>query len=507
MIQGTGSHVGKSVIVAGLCRIFAQKGYRVAPFKSQNMALNSYVTRDGGEIGRAQAVQAQAVGIEPSVDMNPILLKPGGDSVAQVIVLGRPIGNMTAIDYHHFKGSLLDVAKTSLDHLRKDYDVVVIEGAGSPAEINLQDQDIANMKIAELAESPVILVGDIDKGGVFASFVGTLELLERRDRERIAGFIINKFRGDARLLDPALKFLEERTSQPVIGVVPYFENIFLEEEDGVSLERAPANSSKGNAGDVEIAVIKVPHISNFTDFDALAREERVALRYIFPSTELNHPDLVILPGSKSTISDLRYLWTTGLANKIIALAKEEVPIVGICGGYQMLGRVILDPCGAESKQTEMKGLGLLDLVTKFEKDKTICQVEAEVVAERGILSRCRGMKVHGYEIHVGKPQPKLEPEVDNKEAFLILKRGECPVVVKDGMIRQDGLIFGTYIHGLFENDAFRKGFLDALGEQKGLPPVKERLKTSHFREEQFNKLAELLRRNLNLDLIENILET
>jgi len=501
MIQGTGSHVGKSIIVAALCRIFAQDGYRVAPFKAQNMALNSFVTNDGLEIGRAQAVQAQAAKTEPIVEMNPVLLKPDADSVAQVVVLGKPLTNMKAAEYHSFKPALVKIVAESLQRLRTEFDLVVIEGAGSPAEINLKDKDIANMKIAQLAEAPVILIGDIDKGGVFASLVGTLELLEADERQKIAGFIINKFRGEIELLEPGLQFLEEKTSLPVLGVVPYYRDIWIEEEDSIPLESRHHDTGLKQV-DIEIAVIHLPHISNFTDFDSLEREEGVRISYISSGRQLKEPDALIIPGSKSTISDLIYLYQSGLAAEILALASRRVPIIGICGGYQMLGKFISDPYQTESKCQEVNGLGLLEVETIFaHPDKITSQIEAEVI--RTVPGNPKKTRVKGYEIHMGRT--RLAGKV--KPAFRIFKRSNQPVEIEDGAVSEDGLVFGTYIHGLFDNDQFRRNFVNFLRQRKGLPALSgENIGSAQrFKEEQFDKLAQLVRENLDLEAVYGII--
>ncbi|MFC1942597.1 cobyric acid synthase, partial [Chloroflexota bacterium] len=349
MIQGTASSAGKSIMVAALCRIFHQDGYRVAPFKSQNMALNSFVTAEGGEMGRAQVVQAEAAGLEPTVDMNPVLLKPTTDTGCQVIVMGKAVRTISASEYYRYTPSLLITIEDSLNRLRSAYDIVVIEGAGSPAEINLKEREIVNMRVAKMADSPVLLVGDIDRGGVFASLVGTLELLEEDEREIVKGLIINKFRGDPGLLKPGLDFLEKRTSKPVLGVVPYFRDIRIAQEDSVYLDERSENHA---TGDLDIAVIRLPHISNYDDFDPL-EDEGGMVRYVTQRFELGNPHIIIIPGTKSTVSDLQYLKHSGLANSILTHAKAGTPVVGICGGYQMLGQRILDPDEAESTEVEV----------------------------------------------------------------------------------------------------------------------------------------------------------
>ncbi|HDY69638.1 MAG TPA: cobyric acid synthase, partial [Actinobacteria bacterium] len=353
MIQGTASHAGKSLLVAGLARIMAQDGFSVAPFKSQNMSLNSYADSDGGEMGRAQVVQAEAAGIEPRVDMNPVLLKPTSDTGAQVVVQGRPVGTMNARTYHDYRSGLLDAVSESLERLRRDFEVVIIEGAGSPAEVNFRDSDIANMKVAEIADAPVCLVGDIERGGVFASLVGTMELLKDEDRGRVKGLIINKFRGDRSILEPGLDYLEGRCQLPVLGVVPFIRDLRIEEEDSVALspDRAvwpsDVRRASGGNGTVNVRVVRLPRIANFTDFDSLAACPGFDAQYVEQPVGLADADLIIIPGTKSTITDLKFLWSSGIAAEIIRKAGSGTPVIGICGGYQMLGRSISDPHGID----------------------------------------------------------------------------------------------------------------------------------------------------------------
>lgn len=369
MLQGTASNVGKSALIAAVCRIFVQDGYRVAPFKSQNMALNSFVTKDGGEMGRAQAVQAEAACVEPSFDMNPILLKPHGNSSSQVVVLGRPVGNLSAQQYHNeFAPKALKIINEALNRLYSSYDLIVIEGAGSPAEVNLQDREIVNMSIARLARAPVLLIADVDKGGALAAIVGTLELISPEDRDRVAGIIINKFRGDLNLFKPAVEFLEKKTGKPVLGVVPYFQGFRVQEEDTVPEDRGRAELVKEQDW-VDIAVIKLPYISNFTDFDPLEDEPDVRLRYVGEVNKLGNPDLIILPGSKNTIEDLAFLYRSGLAAQIVECYRAGKPVIGICGGFQMLGHELVDHLHVESKFPRIEGLGLLDISTTFSLEK------------------------------------------------------------------------------------------------------------------------------------------
>jgi len=491
MVQGTGSGVGKSVLVAAFCRILRQDGFKVAPFKSQNMALNSYVTEDGGEIGRAQVVQAQAAGIEPTVDMNPILLKPSADRIAQVITLGKPRKNMTVAEYHDYKKEAFGLAKASLERLRSEYDVVVIEGAGSPAEINLQAWDIVNMKISELAGAPVLLVGDIDRGGVFASFVGTLELLPDSDRKRIAGFIINKFRGDIDVLTPGLDFLEERTDLPVLGVLPYFNNIWIEEEDSLGLKNETTNGAQ-----ISISVIRLPHISNFTDFDMLQKDANVNLVYAEDAIDLQSSDLIIIPGSKSVIEDLAHLRQTGVAEAILEASEDGIPVIGICGGFQMLGKHISDS-GFETQVKMARGLGLLDITTDFKANKVTTRVQAELLGARDFFHGVQDRKIAGYEIHMGESNLGANAE----PAFRIVNRNGRQATIHEGAVSKDRPILGTYIHGVFENAHIRRGLINYLLRKKNRDDRQESQvgpSIDEVREQEFDKLADLVRNNLDI---------
>jgi len=487
MIQGTASSVGKSIIVAALCRIFRQDGYRVAPFKAQNMALNSFVTKEGGEIGRAQAVQAEAAGIEPSVHMNPVLLKPEGEANSQVIVLGKVFNRLDAARYYDYTPQLLKIIEDSLNRLRSDYDIVVLEGAGSPAEINLKEKEIANMRIAKMASAPVILVGDIDRGGVFASIIGTLELLTPEERNLIRGFIINKFRGDLQLLKSGLDILEERTEKPVLGVIPYFRDITIAQEDSVYLDERPNHQTNGN---LDIAVIRLPHIANYDDFDPL-EEHGCTVRYVTHVTKLGKPDLIILPGTKSTIADLIYLRQQGLARAIVSLAKTGTPLIGVCGGYQMLGRVIHDPDKVESRKVSVAGLGLLDTETTFQNEKNTTQVKARVTADNGLLNGLKGLEVSGYEIHMGHTTSH-----NGTAPFQIVETPQGKTEYPDGAVNSNGLVFGTYIHGLFHNAEFTQALLNRIRELRGLHPINA---SPLDRQQQYDKLAEIVR--LNLDML------
>lgn len=494
MIQGTASSVGKSVLVTALCRIFRQDGFSVAPFKAQNMALNSFVTKEGGEIGRAQAVQAEAAGIESSVDMNPVLLKPQADAQSQVIVRGSLVKTLSAAAYYRYTPYLLSIIQDSLNRLCHDYDIVVIEGAGSPAEINLKEKEIANMRVAKMAGSPVLLVGDIDRGGVFASLIGTLELLTEDERSYLKGFIINKFRGERKLLQPGLEFLEKRTATPVLGVVPYVRDIAIAQEDSVYLDE-PKESRQSK--DLDIAVIHLPHIANFDDFDPLERECRV--RYVHHSSELGSPDLIILPGTKSTMNDLRFLWRSELAQHIIQQAKQGTLVVGICGGYQMLGKSIHDPDGVESLETDALGLALLDAITTFGPQKTTTQVKGRVAADHGLLAGMKGMEFMGYEIHMGQTVCKRAVS-----AFHIVKTAQGDADYCDGMLNTQGTVLGTYLHGLFDTGDFRHSFLNSVRRYRGLP--EQWNETTMEKELQYDRLAETVRSNLDMDALYTIVE-
>ncbi|MCL4514112.1 MAG: cobyric acid synthase [Firmicutes bacterium] len=526
MIQGTSSHVGKSVLTAALCRIFRQAGLRVAPFKAQNMALNSYVTAGGGEIGRAQALQAEAAGVDVTVDMNPILIKPSRDMEAQVVVLGRPAANLQAGEYgRRFARTEGWRAVTgALGRLRAEYDVVVIEGAGSPAEVNLKEGDIVNMRVAREADAPVLLVADIDRGGALAALVGTLQLLEEDERERVKGLILNKFRGDIELLKPAISFLENYTGKPVLGVIPHIDGLGLDEEDSVSLTEAlpQKDYARGQVEPVEdgardrvdVAVIRLPRISNFTDFDPLARMPGARVRYVAGPEDLGKPDLVIIPGTKNTIEDLEFLRQTGLAAAIAGYAAQGLPVIGICGGYQMLGVEISDPHGMESDQGCVEGLGLLPVSTTFEPEKTTRRVRARVAGRGPFFEGMEGGQVAGYEIHMGRTQAAegFYP------AFRVESGGQAQTGgadgtggveaagangYPDGCVNTGGNVFGTYLHGLFDNDAFRWNLINRLRERKGLPPLEKaaNLDLRAAREEAFERLAGIVRQSLRMDLL------
>jgi adenosylcobyric acid synthase len=494
MVQGTASHVGKSVLVAALCRIFRQDGFRVAPFKAQNMSNNSYVTRDGGEIGRAQAVQAEAAGVEARVEMNPVLLKPEADHIAQVVLMGRPLVSARVKDYFALKAQLWESVRTSLDTLRSDYDMVVIEGAGSPAEINLKATEIVNMRVARYAHAPVLLCGDIDRGGVFAALVGTLQLLEPEERALVKGLLINKFRGDISLLSDGVAWLENYTGIPVAGVVPHFRDIHIPEEDSVALDLPSAATAQAV---VDIAVVQLPHISNFDDFDPLAREPGVSLRYVDSAAALGRPDLLILPGSKTTMPDLAWLESRGLAQAVKQLYRDGGAVVGICGGYQMLGAKLRDPGGVESSREVMDGLSLLPMTTVFAGTKETHRVKGRVVANTGLLAGAQGAAVQGYEIHMGRTTGEgvdHPVRVDDRTDVPVSAGGEY-----DGAMDASGRVLGTYIHGLFHNGALRRAVLENLARAKGarLPEGAGALTS----DQEFDKLADWVRSNLKMDLV------
>lgn len=496
MVQGTASSVGKSLLVTALCRLFRNEGLRVAPFKAQNMALNSAVTADGCEIGRAQAVQAEAAGIMPTADMNPILLKPEGERKSQVVVLGRSIGSLTAAEYHEYKPRFSDVIQESLGRLRAGYDVVVIEGAGSPVEINLKSRDIANMHVAKLADAPVLLVGDIDRGGVFASFVGTMELLEPDERARVAAFIVNKFRGDVSLLESGLDFLVERTGKPVLGVVPHVPNLRIAEEDSVSLEdRAARRRPYDN--ELDIVVVRLPCISNYDDVLSLEHEAGVVVRFVDQPEDVERADLAIVPGSKRTVFDLAWLRASGIAEAIKARADRCAPVLGICGGCQMLGETIEDLQGVESGEQRVSALGLLPLRTRFEREKMTAQVRARILTPSFLTDGTMDDRdVAGYEIHMGM----IEPTRSGASAFEIVSRNGRREAAADGAVGAGGAIVGTMLHGVFDNEVIRPRMLDFLRRRKGLaqPTNARRVST---KQEEYDRLATMVREHLDCELL------
>ena len=505
MVQGTGSSVGKSVLVAGLCRCFFRLGMAVVPFKAQNMALNSFITPEGHEMGRAQVVQAEACGLAPHVHMNPVLIKPNSDVGAQVIIDGVPVGTMSAIDYHHYKGKAWKAVLDSFTRLQENYELIIIEGAGSPAEINLRDNDIVNMGLATHIGAPVLLVGDIDKGGVFASLVGTMELLSPVERGLVKGFVINKFRGDQRLLEPGLEAISDRCGVPFVGVVPYFRNLYLPEEDGVAVESYGKTSWQDMAGiDTDtllVAVVKLPHISNFTDFDPLAQEVDVQLDYLQPEEDFSGYDLVVIPGSKNTIDDLQQLLQSGFSRRLTEFVTAGGAVVGICGGYQMLGRYITDPWQVETTSGRVEGFGLLAVQTELVREKMTVQSCGELLP--GAWPDMDNLKVSGYEIHMGRTHL-----ASAASPLLRVAADGSPPDHYDGAISAEGAVWGTYFHGIFDNDVFRRRYLNLL-KQKRFGRGNEPLLPVSFaarKQKGLDDLADLLTTSLNMAAIKTIIE-
>lgn len=482
MVQGTMSGAGKSLLCAALCRIFKQDGYKVAPFKSQNMALNSYVTRNGMEMGRAQVMQAEAAGIEPDVRMNPVLLKPSSDIGSQVIVLGEVRGQMTATEYYEYKNSLMPEVMKAYNELAEENDIIVIEGAGSPAEINLRENDIVNMGMAEAAGAPVLLAGDIDRGGVFAQLYGTVKLLTDDEQKRIAGLIVNKFRGDIDILAPGLKMVEEKTGIPVLGVVPYI-RVDIDDEDSL----APRLNAKSEVKPLDIAIIRIPRMSNFTDFAPLEAHEVIGARYVQSAEELHNPDMVIIPGTKSTMDDLLWMRQNGIESAIQKLASSGTPVLGVCGGYQMMGEKLSDPYHIEGDLEEMHGMGLLPTETTFTNLKTRTRFTADVKAKD-----FEGAKLDGYEIHMGESIVKGDP-------FLMLENGK-----DDGCAC--GTNFGTYLHGLFDTGELTEKLVKYLCDRKGIE-YSEAAPISHstYVEKQYDILADGVRAAMDFDKIYKIM--
>ncbi|MBD5805809.1 cobyric acid synthase [Limosilactobacillus walteri] len=490
MFQGTASDAGKSWLAAAVCRLLANKGQKVVPFKSQNMALNSFITDQGDEMGRAQVFQAEAARVKPDVRMNPILLKPSTDKASQVIVMGKVLADMDAASYYRYKPQLIPQIMQAYDTLAAENDVIVLEGAGSPAEINLNQNDIVNMGMARMADSPVILVADIDKGGVFASIYGTIKLMPPADQQRVKGIIINKFRGDKSLLEAGNKMIEELTGIPVIGVLP-MSNIDIDEEDSVSLTRKPRR--KDNAKDLDIAVIDLDKISNFTDVHSLKIQPDVSVRYVLQADELGTPDLLILPGSKNTNEDLAVLRDNGLADAIVQAHQNGSRIVGICGGYQILGRMLYDPAGVESPIKEQSGLGLLDIETTFNNEKTTTQA----VAKRNNYT------LKGYEIHMGST--KRGP---NAVPFSVIQETNGKAENReDGAVNNDETIIGTYLHGIFDNPYWTRHLLNKIRIAKGMAPlVNTNISISDYKDQQYERLAQLFEQNVDMEKFNQILQ-
>jgi len=559
MLQGSSSSVGKSLLVAALCRIYARRGIKVAPFKAQNMSNNAAVCADSSEIGRAQALQALAAGVAPTVDMNPVLIKPEADSRSQIILMGRAWQTLDAKDYYDeingtrtradasrtddskknqrpsafisvpSKTVLWENATAALDRLRAEYDLVIIEGAGSAAELNLKRGDIVNMAIAQYANAPVLLVGDIDRGGIFAQLLGTHWLLEPAERALVCGFIVNKFRGDITLFQDGVQIIEDKAGIPVLGVIPYLRDLSLPDEDAVSIENGTRINADASRADIDldnprssasfaisvptidIVILKLPRIANFDDFDPLRNEAGVCVRYVASVAEFGNPDAVIISGTKSTIADLEWLRQNGLADAIIQFAKQGGAIVGICGGYQMLGQWIADPHRVESKEERVSGLGLLPVTTEFSKEKNTYQTQARINCERGWLSRLHGAMVNGYEIHNGETivilseaknlydnprDPSLALRVTGENSFLRLARNNA----SDGYISPGGKLWGCYLHGIFNNDDFRHAWLESLG-WKNHPRVKSQAQAL---EETLTALADAVESALDMEALDEI---
>lgn len=503
MVQGTMSNAGKSLIVAGLCRIFRQDGYRVAPFKSQNMALNSFITKEGLEMGRAQVMQAEAAGVEPVAAMNPILLKPTTHVGSQVIVNGEVLGNMSARDYFVYKKQLIPEIKKAFRELERDNDIIVIEGAGSPAEINLRENDIVNMGLAELLDAPVLLVGDIDRGGVFAQLLGTLMLLEEPEKERVKGLIINKFRGDKTILDPGVVMLEERGHVSVVGVVPYME-LSIDDEDSLS-----SRFDRREEGLIDIAVIRYPRISNFTDLSVLEQIGQVSVRYVDSVRDLHHPDMIVLPGSKNTMADLKWMRENGLEALIKKKAQDTI-VFGICGGYQMLGETIRDPYQVENGGS-MKGMGLLPAATELKQEKTRTQVTGTFGEISGALSGLSGKSVRGYEIHMGSTvdsesivdsENVRQPESrSDKKGYVCRIQNEA-----DGSVKYDGIfsgnVYGTYVHGIFDEGTLAETLVGILAARKGVVlDTGQMISYGQFKQMQYDKLADGVRKSMDMEAV------
>jgi len=490
MIQGTSSSVGKSLLVTGLCHLYARLGVRVAPFKAQNMSNNAAVCPDGAEIGRAQATQALASGLPPHVDMNPVLIKPEADSRSQVVVMGHPWKTLNAREYYPKKDILWKAVTSALDRLREQYELVIIEGAGSAAELNLRDGDIVNMAVARYSKSPVLLAGDIDRGGIFAQLLGTLWLLEPEERKLVKGLIVNKFRGDINLFTDGVKILEERGGTPVLGVVPFLHNLYIPEEDAVALE-APIPANNPPAGKTEIVVIHLPRIANFDDFDPLESQPDVHLRYVQSPEQIGTPDAIIIPGTKSTVDDLAWLREQGLDNVIHQHAQAGKAVVGICGGYQMLGQIIHDPEHIESQVEQMNGLGLLPIETVFAGDKATHQASAQIIEGTGWLESIAGQNIHGYEIHMGFTKSPAS-------WIKITERNGQSVQILDGAISGDGKVWGCYIHGLFANEGLRQAWLESLGWDES-----DDSQTNPFAA-SLTRLADTLESALDMEKLEKI---
>jgi len=492
MIQGTGSGVGKSIITAGFCRQFFLEGWKVAPFKAQNMSLNSFVTEEGGELGRAQAYQAEACGIKPHVNMNPILLKPSGDNMSQVIVMGKVTENRNAKNYYSHHNKHKEEVQTAFNHLSREYELVVLEGAGSPAEINLKQWDLVNMPMAKMAKAPVLIVGDIDKGGVFAWMKGTYDLLTKEEQDRVAGFIVNKFRGDINLLNPGLRQFEGLVQKPILGVIPYCRDLFVDEEDAIPAWNHPA--SENEKDQLDAAVIWYPRISNFTDVSPLAADPSVSLRYVSNPSQLGNPDLIILPGSKNTLDDLKFIKANGLAKAVCTRYELGAILLGICGGFQILGRTVKDPESMESRQAEISGLSVFDIETTLMKEKTTRQVRQTTIASPVFQE---GLPVEGYEIHMGVTE-------FNEEYLPLFKisNGDHPHHL--GVTNEKGTVVGTYIHGVLDNEILRNSFLNHVRKLRNLPAPQDNFNYQEFRQQHLNRLAKLVSDSIDMKQVKEI---
>ena len=487
MIVGTSSGAGKSLFVTALCRIFYKDKYKVSPFKSQNMALNSYITKDGKEMGRAQVVQAEASGLEPDVNMNPILLKPSTMNKIQIIVCGKSIGNMSGAEYNQYKKNLIPILKETYSKIENENDIVVIEGAGSPAEINIKEEDISNFAMARIADAPVILVADIDRGGVFASIYGTIMLLNEEDRKRIKGIVINKFRGNKEVLKSGFDIIENLTGVKTLGVIPYT-NIDIEDEDSLS-EKYKSFKLNKNSNKIKISVIKLKHISNVTDIDALSIYNDVEIQFVTERSQIGNEDLIIIPGSKNTIDDLKWLKESGMAEEIIKRARTETIIFGICGGFQILGNKVKDPYHIEGDIEELNGLGLLDLETIMENEKTLIQYKGKLSVNNGILKTLNNFEIKGYEIHQGITQGNEKNlTTDNRTIF----------------VNRDNII-ATYLHGIFDNKDFTDVLLNEIRRRKGLEEVNNNISYEEYKLKEFDKLEKLVRENVDIDEIYKII--
>lgn len=501
MIQGTASDVGKSLIVTALCQKLSQDN-KVSPFKSWNMSLNSYVTEDGGEIGTAQALQAKAAGEKPSVEMQPILVKPKGDGKSQVILKGEPLGDFKYSDSKKYLKKAKNNIEEALNRLWEEYEYIIMEGAGSPVEINRKEEDLANMATAKINNTPVILVANIDRGGALASIVGTLRLLDPKERRLVRGIIINRFRGDFDLLKPGLEFLKEYTGIPVIGVIPYIEDINLPKEDSASLKKGLEDKTN----EIKIGVINLPHMSNFTDFKSLEFEVDINLKYIKDPRKLERLDLIIIPGTKTTTKDLTYLKKSGLAEAIINASERGISVIGICGGYQIMGQKLIDNYNHEGDIKNIDGMGLLPVKTTFLSDKTTHQVKAELNSKLSLFKGLDNEILSGYEIHMGKTEYIGKSGTDNGSVFTIKKRSGKKVLLEDGAFNEKRDCFGTYIHGLFDNDRFRRELLNNLREKKGLDRLKEEQSFYDQKiEDEIDRLSEIITRNIDIDYIKELM--